>query len=1014
MDEARKLAESEADALRNKLLVLEQGDSATQLLPNVVQRPSQNLKDADAIDSQEGVDAGRGMVPGDRVRVLEGELVEVNGRVNEVKKMWKNAEESRKRQEEEANARIEADAEKLRELAAELNDAKEHHLKLEQEKESALIEREKIKEDFNALQQEHAALQQGRASASAEGGDSGEAAALEELQKAQHALDRAQSEAKEQQENAESAALEAQKQRQHLENQLEQAEAQILDMKQQLEDSYAKAKNAVEAEDQVRKIQEQVQAAKFALEESRSERVALEARAAFLQQKVEAAERHADENASKIEAELTSKISELNEKCARFYQDREDARESLSDASASTMAYKKTLIAVIAALKSPVMMGREVNVTPEDLRNAKLMFSGPTGESGKVKDVEGALVSLLMEEVEQGVVEAMELVASRSNSWQEARRGLEADLLKGEKRARNIQEKLDAKQKEVINLLEALKNAEQNAASHAAKSESKRREPDLSARGLDSLPKVLHRVWADNVGWALLSGMGADGEADWYCESAVRTSFSAIDAVAKYEEALERAGVLVVLEEMPMRENKIAELTGDVEKKQQELVALQEEYRAYKIKAHTVLRKKEVAAPERDEDAEAARRRAEVQAAVEKEREKLSARVKEAQGAADAAKEDAAAAQRKFEDAEKEVQVKLKQVQFLEEKVGVLEDQIRSAAQRERERDVEVLKEKEQQEQQRQLDREEWEKEIERERGRERKMHDASLDATGDGVEKSEAVQVLRRRVASLEQEIQSAQLEQQSALRALEASKEKAQAMLLDKDGVISSLRARLKSGLGGGDAIYASDMGPGGEKVSNMTRGEGGHEAGQAELVEPNYDAMFHEQKNEDDKFVGRQLYFAPLERASVERKPSAEMQEDHILHVAQMQAQQSEFVSSLQEKISILKDNVSEGKRLQDLLCKERDQLREALEVMKREADTTKRLERYSSKFREGTNIEYLKNVLLKYIETQDHEGLIPVLSSVLEFDADEQRRLHAAQSRMSSPWSKLGTKLGGGLF
>ena len=83
------------------------------------------------------------------------------------------------------------------------------------------------------------------------------------------------------------------------------------------------------------------------------------------------------------------------------------------------------------------------------------------------------------------------------------------------------------------------------------------------------------------------------------------------------------------------------------------------------------------------------------------------------------------------------------------------------------------------------------------------------------------------------------------------------------------------------------------------------------------------------------------------------------------------------------------------------------------MKRDAETTKRLERYSSKFREGTNIEYLKNVLLKYIETQD-EALISVFSSVLEFDADEQRRLHAAQSRLSSPWSKLGTKLGGGLF
>ena len=46
--------------------------------------------------------------------------------------------------------------------------------------------------------------------------------------------------------------------------------------------------------------------------------------------------------------------------------------------------------------------------------------------------------------------------------------------------------------------------------------------------------------------------------------------------------------------------------------------------------------------------------------------------------------------------------------------------------------------------------------------------------------------------------------------------------------------------------------------------------------------------------------------------------------------MQAQQNEYVATLLEKVSLLKDNVSEGKRLQDLLCRERDQLREALEV------------------------------------------------------------------------------------
>jgi len=894
------------------------------------------------------------------------------------------------------------------------------------EKEAALQERERIECELRDLQERHAELEQQQrviASAGHSGAEETAALAQEQLQDALRALDLAHAHAKEQQERAECAALDAQQQRQQVESQLQQAEAHAELLRAQLSESVSKAADDAGAKEELRQLQREVEAAQGQLEESRFQQVALEEKVRLLQEQLKAAQRRADDVATTVEAELTSKISELNDKCARFYQDREDARESLSDAKAVAAVYKKTLSAAMTALKSPAMAGREASASSEEVQKFTRMFSAPASEGSRLKDAEGAVVSLLVEEVEQAVVEALELVATRSTSWQEARRVLEADVAKGEKRARQIQDKLDAKQKEVVNLLEALKAAEHDGANKAARGDSSRRQPEVRA---ENLPRVLHRVWAGNVGWVLLSGMGAEGESDWFCESAARTSFATVEGSAKYDEALERAGAPVVLDELPMRERKVAQLTASVEKKQQELTALQEEYRAYKIKAHTVLRKKEAAAPERDEDAEAARRRGEVQSAVEKEREKMMAKVRDAQDAAATAREDAAAAERKAADADHEVRVQLDRAQLLEEKVGRLEEQVSIAAQRERERDLEMLNERRQREADRQQDREEWMKEMERERGHERTAYgNGAASGAGEanrgtgGGDDGEAVQVLRRRVASLEQQIESAQQEQQSALRALETSKEKAQAMLLDKDAVISSLRARLKGVADGADA--AGDLASYGEN-GDATRSNGwsaGADAGP--LLVPDYEGMFREggEKTSDtqdwgDDLVGRQLYFAPLERSSVERRASAELQEDHILHVAQMQAQQSEFVSSLQEKISILKDNVSEGKRLQDLLCKERDQLREALEVMKREADSTKRLERYNSKFREGTNIEYLKNVLLKYIETQDHEGLIPVLSSVLEFDADEQRRLHAAQSRMSSPWSKLGTRLGGGLF
>ena len=73
---------------------------------------------------------------------------------------------------------------------------------------------------------------------------------------------------------------------------------------------------------------------------------------------MQAAEKRADANAgsaSAAESELLSKITELNEKCARFYQDREDARELLDDAHAAVAAYKKALLAAKSALKNPVV-----------------------------------------------------------------------------------------------------------------------------------------------------------------------------------------------------------------------------------------------------------------------------------------------------------------------------------------------------------------------------------------------------------------------------------------------------------------------------------------------------------------------------------------------------------------------------------------------------------------------------------------------------------------------------------
>ena len=151
-------------------------------------------------------------------------------------------------------------------------------------------------------------------------------------------------------------------------------------------------------------------------------------------------------------------------------------------------------------------------------------------------------------------------------------------VAKGEKRCRHLQEKLDAKNKEVINLLEALKTAEEAGGKNSAQGENRTRLPQIGAE----FPQVLHRIWAGGMGWVLLSGMGEDGEADWFCESTLRSVLSGLEESAGGIAALDRAGVPVVLEEVPMRENKISELMSALEKKQQEFAALQEDFRAYK------------------------------------------------------------------------------------------------------------------------------------------------------------------------------------------------------------------------------------------------------------------------------------------------------------------------------------------------------------------------------------------------------------------------------------------------
>ncbi len=130
IDDARKLAQAEAEALRDKLLALEETQaSATASL--VVPEPSQEPSAVAAAVSEDELGAGSDPAAGQRLRELEEELTVARERVAEAEKLWKEAAESGRSRQEEATAQLQADAQQLRDLAADLKSARESERQLQ-------------------------------------------------------------------------------------------------------------------------------------------------------------------------------------------------------------------------------------------------------------------------------------------------------------------------------------------------------------------------------------------------------------------------------------------------------------------------------------------------------------------------------------------------------------------------------------------------------------------------------------------------------------------------------------------------------------------------------------------------------------------------------------------------------------------------------------------------------------------------------------------------------------------
>ncbi|KMT09626.1 hypothetical protein BVRB_6g130790 [Beta vulgaris subsp. vulgaris] len=103
-----------------------------------------------------------------------------------------------------------------------------------------------------------------------------------------------------------------------------------------------------------------------------------------------------------------------------------------------------------------------------------------------------------------------------------------------------------------------------------------------------------------------------------------------------------------------------------------------------------------------------------------------------------------------------------------------------------------------------------------------------------------------------------------------------------------------------------------------------------------------------------------------------------EQQILMLARQQAQREEELAQSQRHILALQEEIEELERENRLHNQQVGMLKEELRIMDR------------SQKREGVDMTYLKNVVLKLLETGEVEALLPVIAMLLQFSPDELQK------------------------
>nr|XP_043631810.1 protein GRIP [Erigeron canadensis] len=127
-----------------------------------------------------------------------------------------------------------------------------------------------------------------------------------------------------------------------------------------------------------------------------------------------------------------------------------------------------------------------------------------------------------------------------------------------------------------------------------------------------------------------------------------------------------------------------------------------------------------------------------------------------------------------------------------------------------------------------------------------------------------------------------------------------------------------------------------------------------------------------------------------------------EQQILILARQQAQREEELAQSQRHILALQEELEELERENRLHSQQQAMLKDELRSMER------------SKKREGVDMTYLKNVIVKLLETGEVGALLPVIAMLLQFSPDElQKCQNAYRTFTEAPPSPGGESPGPGL-